>query len=375
VWPIVIVAIVIATSCFAETVVLKSGEKIEGKILQKTDSYIKVDFQGIPLTFYLDEIKIIEPEKLGFTTKEPATYEINDEEILDKIEEARKRIKRVRLQQINEVSSELFNIKVEKISDFDLKNRIGHFIIQTKYFKLFFPEISDDPSKELMERMSKAFTKIKQEAFLVDDAFYMNLEDTWAKFKLPWSGFIWDRKKTLEESYRKDITEALPPTLKQTIEPFFATAIGDFYDLKDIYSIKEGFFSNELCYVLSVKTERVLESTKESFLNYVESSGRHQDLSDISVEDFSYNEFVSKDDYSRRGLEINLRVIAFSQQLKRQLNLSMGLKEFYSYPQDELKFSTEERSVIEIKDEVELKRFLEERLKNKMVEVLLERKE
>jgi len=45
---------------FAETIVLKSGQKVEGKIIEKTDKYIKIDFQGIPITYFIDEIERID---------------------------------------------------------------------------------------------------------------------------------------------------------------------------------------------------------------------------------------------------------------------------------------------------------------------------
>jgi len=47
---------------FAETIILKSGRKVEGKIIKKTDKYIQIDFPGVPLTYYLDEIESIEGE-------------------------------------------------------------------------------------------------------------------------------------------------------------------------------------------------------------------------------------------------------------------------------------------------------------------------
>jgi hypothetical protein len=40
-----------------ETIVLKSGKTIEGKIVEKTDTYMKVDIGGATLTYYRDEIK------------------------------------------------------------------------------------------------------------------------------------------------------------------------------------------------------------------------------------------------------------------------------------------------------------------------------
>lgn len=44
---------------YAETIVLKSGKVVEGKITAKTDKYVKMDFHGVELTFYLEEIKEI----------------------------------------------------------------------------------------------------------------------------------------------------------------------------------------------------------------------------------------------------------------------------------------------------------------------------
>ncbi|MDD5194137.1 MAG: hypothetical protein PHQ96_00475 [Candidatus Omnitrophica bacterium] len=45
---------------FAETVILKSGNTVEGKIIEKTDKAIKVDISGIPITYYFEEIESID---------------------------------------------------------------------------------------------------------------------------------------------------------------------------------------------------------------------------------------------------------------------------------------------------------------------------
>ncbi|MCF7871103.1 MAG: hypothetical protein K9L95_03850 [Candidatus Omnitrophica bacterium] len=50
-------------SLLAETITLKSGKKIEGNIIEETAEYIKVDFSGVPLTYYREEISDIEAEK------------------------------------------------------------------------------------------------------------------------------------------------------------------------------------------------------------------------------------------------------------------------------------------------------------------------
>ena len=50
----------VSSSIFAETIVLKSGKTIEGKMLEKTDKYARVDIDGVPVTYYLEEILSIE---------------------------------------------------------------------------------------------------------------------------------------------------------------------------------------------------------------------------------------------------------------------------------------------------------------------------
>lgn len=64
IWIVVLLALCVCISsvAFAETVVLKSGKTIEGNLLEKTDKYIKIDFEGVVLTYFLDEIAHIDKE-------------------------------------------------------------------------------------------------------------------------------------------------------------------------------------------------------------------------------------------------------------------------------------------------------------------------
>ncbi|MBM3243661.1 MAG: hypothetical protein FJZ12_02335 [Candidatus Omnitrophica bacterium] len=48
------------TCAFADTVTLKSGQKVEGKIVEKTDKYLKIDFEGVLLTYFQDEVLSIQ---------------------------------------------------------------------------------------------------------------------------------------------------------------------------------------------------------------------------------------------------------------------------------------------------------------------------
>jgi tetratricopeptide (TPR) repeat protein len=49
---------------YAETIKLKNGNTVRGRILEKSDRYIKVDIAGIPITYYFDEIESIDGQFL-----------------------------------------------------------------------------------------------------------------------------------------------------------------------------------------------------------------------------------------------------------------------------------------------------------------------
>ncbi|MFC1709073.1 hypothetical protein ACFL2J_03315 [Candidatus Omnitrophota bacterium] len=44
----------------AETIIFKSGKRIKGKIIEETDEYVRIEYNGLPLTYYREEIKRIE---------------------------------------------------------------------------------------------------------------------------------------------------------------------------------------------------------------------------------------------------------------------------------------------------------------------------
>ena len=62
---LVILVLSLSSLAYAEVVKLKTGQTIEGEIVERTDEFIKVNFAGVPLTYYLDEIDSIDgkPQK------------------------------------------------------------------------------------------------------------------------------------------------------------------------------------------------------------------------------------------------------------------------------------------------------------------------
>lgn len=57
---ITVILLALPIICFAETIVLKSGKAIEGKIIERTDEYVRIDFEGVPLTYFLEDVESIE---------------------------------------------------------------------------------------------------------------------------------------------------------------------------------------------------------------------------------------------------------------------------------------------------------------------------
>ncbi len=51
---------VFSTLSFADTVTLKSGRVVEGRILENTGDYVKVDMQGIELTYWAKDIESVQ---------------------------------------------------------------------------------------------------------------------------------------------------------------------------------------------------------------------------------------------------------------------------------------------------------------------------
>ena len=60
-----------ASNVFAETITLKSGKKIEGEILEKTNEYIKVKFDNKEVYYELKYIQSIEENKVEPSSKQP----------------------------------------------------------------------------------------------------------------------------------------------------------------------------------------------------------------------------------------------------------------------------------------------------------------
>jgi len=73
--PLFIIALLFFSYAHAETVKLKSGQQVAGKIVEKNDAFIKVENNGITSIYFLDEVESMQ-EKASELASEPSS-EIN----------------------------------------------------------------------------------------------------------------------------------------------------------------------------------------------------------------------------------------------------------------------------------------------------------
>jgi len=71
---LILISLFFPAPLLAETIVLKSGKIIEGKIIERNNQYIKVDFGGSPVYYELKYIAAIEENKPAVTAGEGLFY-------------------------------------------------------------------------------------------------------------------------------------------------------------------------------------------------------------------------------------------------------------------------------------------------------------
>lgn len=68
--PMIFIILLLTIPVSAETIVLKSGTTLEGKIVEQIDDYIKVDIHGAVINYYIDEIATIDGRQINLSNAE-----------------------------------------------------------------------------------------------------------------------------------------------------------------------------------------------------------------------------------------------------------------------------------------------------------------
>lgn len=84
-------AVLTTSLCFAETVYLKNGKKISGKIVEQNEQQLRIDVSGVKITYFTDEIERIEgaaaptenaPEQVPASTPEVSAPAMEESPVL-----------------------------------------------------------------------------------------------------------------------------------------------------------------------------------------------------------------------------------------------------------------------------------------------------
>jgi tetratricopeptide (TPR) repeat protein len=147
---------------FAETIILKSGKSVEGKLIEKTDKYIKIDFLGVPLTYFFDEVESIDGKPV-YASGKSVTIEILNPEYA-KLPDMKNNI------EINSESTveEIFKKVTYYYSthDFDKAIELCKLALQKTDDRNLIAEINFSLSSNYLEKGIEAYNRNK------DDSFY-----------------------------------------------------------------------------------------------------------------------------------------------------------------------------------------------------------
>ncbi|TAM38435.1 hypothetical protein EPN54_04205 [bacterium] len=166
---LLVLCLAFPTIAFAETVVLKSGQSIEGSIVEKTDQYIKINFLGAVLTYPLDEIERID----GENKITPGSTE----NVLDKQEAAVKEnnisapTPKEDQSLISKVNAAYYNLKREGLSELACEVNSSIFDQTKAALKTQYP-LTDEQTK-ILDSMKFYFSIDQEDRFVFDHTQYI----------------------------------------------------------------------------------------------------------------------------------------------------------------------------------------------------------
>ncbi len=112
---------------FADTVTLKSGKKINGKVVERTKDYVKIEIEGITVTYWRDEIENV------IEDKSTLSQELISEDKQESLEgEYRKKV----FQYIKEQNYEEANKYLKKILELKPDSVYAHINLGFSYYRL-----------------------------------------------------------------------------------------------------------------------------------------------------------------------------------------------------------------------------------------------
>lgn len=372
----------IGTDVFAEKIVLKSGQTIEGKIVEKADKYIKINFMGVNLTYYLDEVESIDGEKISEIERQPAKTVISSavslQDLLKEITDSRKDVKSLKVSRRTETDMPgLYSMIAIETCNIDIENR-RIFVNRQTEMKTLFGKLRDMSKQKIdearargatedevrriqqttdyaisqMQNMDKKMKNMETKTYFVGQTVFYNFQDKWFKMECPAMNNLWDNfslninDKSPLDNPRKILESS--PCLKE----MFASLSNFIFDLwnKDNCDVEEMEFEGRSAFCLKLKPEQGRE--------ILEKMMREKRSSDFAVQVYSSKLFVSKENYFVLGKLEEMEIYT------PQGKIFIKIHSSYDYPGSSVILPVEAQArAIPISDEKEIKNAAEDLLK------------
>lgn len=399
---LILCSFAVVSLSYAETIVLKNGKSIEGKVVEKTSDYIKLEImEGVNSTYFFDDIQTIDgkpiesaaavAQPLAVKSDNQETISVDKKDLLDKIKKAGKEVSRISVDEITTVDMHNFmHVKSRKVSDMDFKNKImqmtGSIIdyeldtdtliasmkeqarLKAKQAGKTDQEISvmlktlDANSSKLKSSTKDMINRIKNSKTVIlitKDSFYLEYDGKWYKIASVAMGKFWDAMENMRnasnpESAIKAFADVpgVPSSMQEQLSAGNLTGIiNENTQADSITSIKDKEISGVSCYEIDMNLKGMADAMVESILAY---ANKDKDKTNMFFSDYKVKMIVSKDNY---------RVLNSSQNIEMTLSSDKGnaIKTYadtqisYSYPAGSIAIPSGIKNAKPIKDEEELK--------------------
>ncbi|MEI8349258.1 MAG: tetratricopeptide repeat protein [Candidatus Omnitrophota bacterium] len=376
---------------FAETILLKSGKVIEGKILEQSPAGIKIDFAGVTLFYYTEEVQAIDGKSVSSAIQQTGIQAVSSDKkfFAQNIEAALKTTKRIHV-----ISNEALHVSEavssasEYIVDIDFTNKImkisSHIrtltlpthilefykklILQNQLAQARKKGLSEQKQKELRDAFELKFkeivevfkTKIEKlqntiiDMYVFQDSLVLNVADKWAKIKDPSFLRFWS-----EASFSSAVQD--PLVLSDSLRTITNLDIKNLLPLSLLreeaaFTVSDSNMSVEDCYVLDVDQKVVEDKMKKSFLMSVSEKTQHRQLQPELVFDAAtVRFFISKKNFLPLRYEAQTQFAAVTKEFVavRKQDMSFEITSDFSYPSESLVLPQEAQTAIVVSSPME----------------------
>ena len=348
------VLIFTASPLFAERILFKSGKELEAKIVMKTASYIKVNFQDMSLMYPLGEVESIDGKDVMLA--------LGKEGFLFNLSSANRHLGRIRSNSIIDTTLRAVSprgrtyicaFKTFHASDVDLSRKLMYTANSTWRYAEVSSGMLESGMRPAVSKMFERSTKtIQEELFLDgDELFVKYFSGSWLKVNFPWYSeeIPWQKYPRPEDakSAKADVAKRIGLDILTTKEgatnkeglarnlSFLYQSINmisaDKYNNGiswDVFGVSEGDFMGKPCYIVDTVITNLGDLVAEELF----ARGRISSRGSKVAVSLLLKEFISKDNFLRLGSQSDLTMSFFDAMLSSDIEENVKVRSLFDYP-------------------------------------------